>query len=110
MLSLLLSQFLFPTCPRTIQEYVKQRFDAVQLDGDKAVWIVQHESGFKANAINKISGDYGYFQFSRHWNPKGANCFGKDSQLDCEIKEAINLVFKSGWNSWTTWKHRKQLK
>jgi len=87
--------------PEYVQNYIRHQFDLAGLDGKHAAKVSWLESRYDPSAISKTN-DFGYFQFNKRWHPNGVECFGKPDQLECEVKYAIELVKKSGWNQWTT--------
>lgn len=93
--------------PAYIQEYIRDEFNKVGLDGDRAVKIVELESRFKADAIGTNKNgtkDFGFYQWNnRYWQDIIDACFGKDNQLQCETSYAIEKVKRDGgFDAWTT--------
>lgn len=87
--------------PEYIQEYIRDEFNKAGLDGNRAVKIVACESRFKADAVSQTD-DWGYYQWHRrYWSKIIDECFGKDNQLECETRYAIEKVKRDG--SWAAW-------
>lgn len=85
-----------------IQEYIRDEFNKNGLDGDLAVRLVKCESNFKSDAISPTD-DWGYFQWHRrYWSKIIDECFGKDYQLECEVRHAINKIkADGGMSAWS---------
>lgn len=88
--------------PVYIQEYIRDEFNKAGLDGDRAVRLVRCESSFKADAVSPTD-DWGYFQWHRkYWSKIIDECFGKDNQLECEVRHAINKIkADGGMSAWS---------